>query len=213
MKNKRPVYGLIVCGGNSERMGTDKCMLDYHGLPQWQYIFNMLEDLCDAVLISGSQQQQALWPASLPVIADDEQYSGMGPLVALLTAADKYPEVDFLLIGCDYPLLTSVDIRQLIASYHSKEHTAAVWNKEEELYEPLIAVYTLDTVAAAQKLYSDGKRNYSLQFMLQEVNAFKVDLHAENRRSIDTPQQYLAVKQLVRDAALRNDQISEGTVF
>ena len=211
MDKRRLLYGLVVCGGNSKRMGIDKCMLDYHGLPQWQYIFNNVKDLCDAILISCNLQQLNLLPSSLAVITDDERYSGKGPMAALLSAAAKYPDVDFLLIGCDYPLLTPIDIKQLVVSYYNKEQTTAGWNKVEEVYDPLIAIYTAESIVAAQELFAEG--NHSLQFVLREVNAFKVELSSVNMKSVDTPQQYLAVKQLLRDAALKNDQISEGTVF
>src|SRR5688500_16599101 len=107
------VYGLVVCGGKSTRMGTDKSMLNYYGEPQRYHLYNMLSKLCERVFISCNAEQAANIPDKYSVIIDDNQYGDIGPMVALLTALDKYPNVSFLAVGCDYPHLRIEELDRL----------------------------------------------------------------------------------------------------
>ena len=34
--------GLVLSGGQSSRMGTDKALIDYHGIPQYAYVYDLL---------------------------------------------------------------------------------------------------------------------------------------------------------------------------
>ena len=48
------LHGLVVCGGQSTRMGMDKSQLQYHGVPQREWLYELLQPLCEDVYISLS---------------------------------------------------------------------------------------------------------------------------------------------------------------
>jgi molybdopterin-guanine dinucleotide biosynthesis protein A len=50
--------GLILVGGQSVRMGTDKSQLSYHGKPQWQYLYDLLLPFCQKTYLSCRQNQK-----------------------------------------------------------------------------------------------------------------------------------------------------------
>src|SRR4051812_39594577 len=107
------VYGLVVCGGKSSRMGKDKSMLDYHGKPQRYYLYEMLEPLCEQVFISCSKEQAATIPSEYKIIEDAAEYEDIGPMAALLSAFKKYPKASFIAVGCDYPFINDHHLNKL----------------------------------------------------------------------------------------------------
>ena len=44
--------GLVIAGGKSTRMQQDKAMIQYHGMPQYQYVYNILQPFCSETFIS-----------------------------------------------------------------------------------------------------------------------------------------------------------------
>src|ERR1051325_6308775 len=108
------LFGLVVCGGKSNRMGEDKSLLNYYGIPQRYYLYEMLQPFCKKVFISCNRNQLKSISEKYNLIADDPLYENTGPMAALLTAFEKYGDASFLFIGCDYPLLKKEDLEKLV---------------------------------------------------------------------------------------------------
>lgn len=183
------MYGLVVCGGKSTRMGTDKSMLNYHGQPQRYYLYEMLSELCERTFISCNMQQAATIPDKYAVIIDDEQYGDIGPMVALLTAFDKYPDASFLVVGCDYPHLQKEELKRLLEVSLQYKKSTALYNIEGKSIEPLISVYQLDIISQLKRNFIQNKQ--SLRALLEDVNVYIIEpLNYMSIISIDNLQQY-----------------------
>ena len=48
-----PLYGLVLTGGRSTRMGRDKAALEYGGQAQADRAFDLLARVCDKVFVSA----------------------------------------------------------------------------------------------------------------------------------------------------------------
>ncbi|NNE77041.1 MAG: NTP transferase domain-containing protein, partial [Pricia sp.] len=46
------IYGLVLAGGKSSRMGKDKGLIPYHGMPQREYLYHLLGRVCDKTFLS-----------------------------------------------------------------------------------------------------------------------------------------------------------------
>ena len=183
------VYGLVVCGGKSTRMGTDKSMLNYHGQPQRYHLYEMLNGLCEHVFISCNKEQAATIPDKYAVIVDDEQYGDIGPMVALLTAFDKHPDASFLVVGGDYPHLQIEELDRLIKVSLQTNKPTSLYNIESEFIEPLISVYQHNIKYQLDQNFQQNK--YSLRLLLEDVNAHVIEpLNYMSIISIDNLQQY-----------------------
>ena len=74
------LHGLVVCGGQSTRMGMDKSQLQYHGVPQREWLYELLQPLCEDVYISCNAEQAAEIGDSYPTITDATIYRNIGPV-------------------------------------------------------------------------------------------------------------------------------------
>jgi molybdenum cofactor guanylyltransferase len=180
--------GLVLCGGQSGRMGTDKSMLQYFDKPQRYHVYDMLQPLCEAVFISGKKQQAGSIEPGYSFVADNDSYQDAGPIAALLTAFESLPQKHLLLIGCDYPFLTVAELEKF-STCCKNGHVAAFYNGDEEIFNPMLAWYPQHCHAPLKKMYES--KQYSLKHFLYESSANKF-IPADKRSllSIDTPGDY-----------------------
>ena len=54
-----PLFGLVLAGGKSQRMGEDKGLINYHGKIQREYMADLLDDICEETFISCRPEQAA----------------------------------------------------------------------------------------------------------------------------------------------------------
>jgi molybdopterin-guanine dinucleotide biosynthesis protein A len=163
------LYGLVLSGGKSSRMGTDKGMLLYHDKPQSYHVYEMLGSFCERVFISCRADQLAAIPGDYKSLADLPVYKNTGPMGALLTAFTAFPGKSFLLIGCDYPYLTETDIREFLSIAIPAGTSAAFYNASHELFEPVLAMYHPRSAAGLFDSYANGE--HSLQGFLRSIDA------------------------------------------
>lgn len=164
------LHGLVVCGGQSTRMGMDKSQLQYHDVPQREWLYELLQPLCEDVYISCNAEQAAEIGDSYPTITDATVYRHIGPMAALLSAYRMFPEDSFLLLGCDYPYIKRGDIQKLVREYNGR--TTVFFNDEENVYEPLLGIYTPEIRDIVLAQHDMGQ--YSLQWILKQANAQKI---------------------------------------
>jgi len=183
------LYGLVVCGGQSSRMGTDKSMLVYYGMPQMYYLYDMLEKLCNKTFLSCNVAQSEEIPNDYNLIIDTPKYTNSGPMAAIFSAFEKYPEANFLVVGCDYPFIKSEHLAYLIDSFSGDALAASYYNEKEKVREPLLAIYRSECYAEILMLFEKG--DYSLNHFLKDIDAQKIiPSSPEIIISIDTKEEY-----------------------
>ncbi|WP_276134433.1 molybdenum cofactor guanylyltransferase [Polluticoccus soli] len=178
-------YGLVVCGGKSSRMGTDKSLVNYHGKPQRYHLYELMKPHCERVFISCNALQVPDIPSEYEVLVDDPEYGDIGPMAALLTAFKQHPEASFMVVGCDYPFFSQAHIEQLSKATLQSENAAAFYNADNEFYEPLLAGY--QSIVKHTLELNFRLKNLSLQRILKEVSADIIEAGDEMAiQSIDT---------------------------
>ena len=194
-------HGLVVCGGQSTRMGRDKSLLDYHGIPQRYFLYRLLQPFCKKVFISCNTIQANNIVAGYEFITDHEKYANIGPMAAILSAFEAYPNDPFLVIGCDHPFIREEDIQQLLKGRDDGAAAVSFFNEEADVYEPLLSIYEKNMVVRLQENFH--RQQYSLQSILKEVNSRKIlPRNLSAIQSIDTfPDHLLAIEQIKREAA------------
>ena len=151
----RPVYGLVLAGGKSRRMGHDKALLDHNGQSQLAYVAGVLDACVEKVFVSTRPDQ-----------ADDEQraqyaqivdrYDDLGPVAGILSALEEKPEVDWLVVACDLPNIDEQTIRYLLEQRGGEQDFTAFTSSHDGLPEPLCAVYPSGCDSIIRQFVDEG---------------------------------------------------------
>jgi molybdopterin-guanine dinucleotide biosynthesis protein A len=155
VKRYRQVAGFILAGGASSRMGRDKGLLDFGGVPLILHTAQLLEPLVAEVTVVGSPSRYA--KLGLRAIADDadgelgQDRLGCGPLAGIATALAATRSRWNLIVACDLPYLSAEWLDWLL-SRTLRSRGEAIVPRTERGIEPLAAAYRRecgDRVAAA----------------------------------------------------------------
>jgi molybdopterin-guanine dinucleotide biosynthesis protein A len=135
-------------------MGSDKGVIKWHGAEQRYYMANMLRKVCDRVFISCRADQQNEIDSAYNLLPDT--VDGSGPLIAILSAFNAYPEAAWLIVACDLPLLDSDTINYLIANRDSEKIATTYRSPFDSLPEPLITIWEPQSREVILSYYNDG---------------------------------------------------------
>lgn len=135
-----PLYGLLLAGGSSSRMQRDKAMLDYHGLPQLDWAFQLLLRHCERVYVSvRAQHAHDPTRARFPQIVD--AWTDLGPIAGIASAQAVHPEAAWLVMACDLPFVGDATLRHLVAHRDPGAAVTAYRSASDGLPEPLCSIY------------------------------------------------------------------------
>ncbi|RYC52651.1 NTP transferase domain-containing protein [Flagellimonas olearia] len=138
-KTAPKLYGLVLAGGKSTRMGSDKGLITYHDVPQQEYLYQLLEQLCDVVFLSVREEQESSVDKAYKTIVDRNEYRG--PFNGILSAHASHPNVAWLVLACDLPLLDLESIKQLVEQRDSDSSATSFATNQTKLPEPLITIW------------------------------------------------------------------------
>ena len=171
MKNitQLPINGLILSGGLSTRMGEDKRLINYHGISQEQYLFDLLKTYCSEVYVSINRNQNT----DLPHIFDLD-LSIKSPIVGIISAFEKNPETAWLVVACDMPFVNREAIEYLIKHRNPDKFATAFENQEEHFPEPLLTIYEPKIFKKLNQAVSQGKKSPMKVLQRLEVELLEV---------------------------------------
>jgi molybdopterin-guanine dinucleotide biosynthesis protein A len=151
----KPIFGLVLAGGESRRMGRDKALLDRNGQSQLAFIADLLGECVDRVFVSTRADQDADTERSqYDQIVD--RYDNIGPVAGILSALEEYPDVDWLVLACDLPNINKETIKHLLDSRDGEQPFTAYTSSHDGLPEPLCAVYHSGCNDIVQAFVNDG---------------------------------------------------------
>ena len=191
------VTGVILAGGKSSRMGSNKALLPYRGGRFIEAIHRQLSVLFDEVLVVTNTPEQYAFLGCRMV---SDLYPGMGALAGLHAGLAHSRTPHIFAVACDMPHLNDTLIRTLVARRHQAE---VVIPEGEKGLEPLHAVYSRSCLPAMEMaLRTDQKRIVSFfdQAEVRLVPRGKIaalDPDYTSFRNINTPEDY---RQLVQSA-------------
>ena len=134
------LFGLVLAGGASTRMRTDKAALQYHGQPQLQWAFDLVSKVCAASFVSvRPDQRDDAARGSYPQIVDRQP--GTGPIAGISAALLEHPKAAWLVLACDLPFLTERTLQHLIAHRDPHKIATAYRSAHDGLPEPLCAIW------------------------------------------------------------------------
>jgi molybdopterin-guanine dinucleotide biosynthesis protein A len=195
--------GIVLCGGQSSRMGRPKAWLPFAGEVMLARVVRLLgEVVAPLVVVAAPGQDVPGLPPGVAVVRDPER--GRGPLQGLaagLEALRGRADAAYL-SSCDVPFLRPAFVRRMVELLG--EHTACVPRVEGYLH-PLAAVYRLEVAPVAARLLAEDRLRPAFLFdavptrVVTAEELAEADPTLQSLRNLNTPAEY--------EAALRDAEV------
>ncbi|MEX0314738.1 MAG: NTP transferase domain-containing protein [Allomuricauda sp.] len=163
-KNVPKLYGLVLAGGKSTRMGSDKGLLKYHSVPQQEYLYNLISQVCDAAYLSIRKDQENDEVTRFNVIADQNEYRG--PFNGMLSAHKAHPEAAWLVLACDLPLMDLSSLEKLVQNRDPEKLATSYATKKTGLPEPLITIWEPKGLKTAMSYLESAESSCPRKFLI-----------------------------------------------
>lgn len=173
--------GIVLCGGQSLRMGKDKGLLINSKKITWaQQAFSLLSKLDLEVAFSVNKNQFPSYKRvffSHKLITDMKEPKMQGPLLGIMSAHCEYPKQDLLVLACDMIEMTLEVVTFLHQQYLEQPGYDAYIFKENNAPEPLCAIYS----AGGMKIISDKNKKhelekFSLMYAIEQMNVLHIPI-------------------------------------
>jgi len=196
MKAATPkLNGLVLAGGKSLRLGIDKGTINWHGKEQRYYLADLLQKFCNEVYISCREEQQGEIESQYQTLTDT--FFGLGPYGAILSAFREQPNVAWLVIACDLPLVDE-DIIRFLADNRNLSSTGTTFESPfDGLPEPLITIWEPKSYPTLLSFLSQG---YSCprKALINSNSTVLKPSNPEALMNVNTQEEYQRVQELLK---------------
>src|ERR1035437_2601435 len=200
MKRFENVAAFILAGGASSRMGRDKGLLEFGGVPLIFRTAHLLMPIVATVTVVGSPNRYAV--LGLHAIADEvvrEEGTSQGPLAGIASALRTTSTPWNLILACDLPYLT-VDWLNWLLSRAMDSRAQIVVPRTSQGLEPLAAVYHRECAETIDAAIARGVRRVTdavAELRSEPVHASEwrgFDSDGLVLRNMNAPEDYEAAK-------------------
>lgn len=180
--------GIVLCGGQSLRMGKDKGLLIGSKKITWaQQAFSLLSKLDIEVALSINKTQYPVYKRvfiSHQLVPDSRDLTIKGPLLGILTAHQEFPKDDLIVLACDMIEMTMEILQRLQQAYEQQPGYDAYIFKTTQIVEPLCAIYTAKGLKKmADKIKKAGLEKCSLMTVLDQINVHALTTEPEWKKA------------------------------
>jgi molybdopterin-guanine dinucleotide biosynthesis protein A len=196
------IGGIVLCGGQSSRMGRPKAWLPFGDELMLQRVVRILSQVVEPIVVVAAPDQDVPpLPPDVTIARDEER--GQGPLQGLAAGLKA-------LVGrcdaayassCDVPFLQPAFVQRLIdllGDYQICVPCASGY------HHPLAAVYRLEVVDNVERLLAQKRMRPAFLFdevrtrIVDAAELTDVDADLRSLRNLNTPQEYeTALRELI----------------
>ena len=199
------ITGVILAGGKSTRMGTDKALLALNGKPFIQHVAEAFQNVFTKVVISANTAAYDF--LLLPVLRD--VYPDCGPLGGIHSALMTTAAEAVFFCSCDTPFMNSSVIRFVVNRPLPDQVTLVLGGN---CLQPLCGVYKRGCLPVIEKQLK--RREYSVQHFIAKLSTTILSYPPENLETgvnplmnINTPIDYEQCVQISREMKRTRDII------
>ena len=190
--------GVVLCGGQSSRMGLPKATLPFGPEVLLQRVVRLLSQAVQPIVVVAAPGQ------ALPDLPDDvdivrDEHESRGPMEGLrvgLSALRGRCRRAYA-TSCDVPLLKPDFVRRVAALAEEGSEAAAV-PRTEGYFHPLAAVYAIEVVIEIDRLLAADQRRLASLFdrvptrVIEAAELLDVDPSLDSLKNMNQPADYLA---------------------
>jgi len=192
------ITGIILAGGKSSRMGTNKALLKINGITIIEHIFKVISSLTQNIIISSNSDEYNFLRCQ---ILHDE-IENIGPAGGIYTCLKNSKTVKNIILSCDTPFINADLIKYIIESSEDYDSTIPICN---DFVEPLAGIYSKNIINIIEN--EIGKNNFSIfkiikksNYKLLEINE-KLNFYNKNMfLNINNLNDYNNIKQLTDES-------------
>lgn len=193
------LVGVVLMGGQSTRMGSDKSQLevsssilrpDEKNVSRTTFAELALAKLkcyVDKVYFSINKEQQDLNFENTIL----DEYENEGPLSGIISAL-RATQASILVLGVDMPLVRKQTIKNLIKHRNWDLLTTTYYDDKNAKWEPMLSIWEIETLPALEKYFDAGGR--SIQKFLNQFGNQRVQIdNLEEFKNVNTMEEYQAL--------------------
>jgi len=187
--------GIVLCGGQSTRMGSSKALLPFGPETMLQRVARLLSTVVSPlVVVAAPEQELPALPAAVIITRDERP--GRGPLEGLRAGLKALPagfEIAYV-TSCDVPLLVPEFVLRMVDLLG--DHDISVV-EIDGFAHPLSAVYRRQTLPYIEDLLARDRLRPAFLFdavrtrRVQREELVSVDPELSTLRNLNTPDDYL----------------------
>jgi molybdopterin-guanine dinucleotide biosynthesis protein A len=181
------MLGIILCGGESTRMGSDKGLLILNEKTWTQRALENLSLLGIPVKISVNYNQYPHYKSEFPsveLIVDEPSLAVKGPLLGVLSSHLKYPYEDLFILACDMPLMEPDLLNELYSRYQHQTTSGAIVFTNNGEWEPLCGIYSATGLSYILSLLRSGQiMQHSMKNVLEHLITKSIPLRSEQKNA------------------------------
>jgi len=117
--------GIILCGGQSKRMGTNKALLKLGKLTMIEHVIQIMQPICGEIILSVNNADLDF----LPYRKIKDKIDGIGPIAGFHSSLMETNAEENLVISCDTPFITSQFLNLLISNSKGFDIVLPVYHK------------------------------------------------------------------------------------
>lgn len=155
-ENLDQLGGIVLCGGQSRRMGRSKANLPFGNERLLQRVVRLIGEACHPIVVVAAEGQELpSLPETIRIVRD--QRPELGPLEGIrrgLTALTNDALYAYV-TSCDVPFISAAFIREVSRLRRDAEIAIA---RDNHHYHPLAAVYGTHLAKRAAQLLDKGQR-------------------------------------------------------
>jgi FdhD protein len=188
------VTGVILAGGESRRMGSDKSLLPIQGARFIDHVYTRMAALFDEVIIvtNSPELYREIGCRKVPDI-----YYAQGALAGVHSGLAHAKTGGIFVVGCDMPFVSPAVVQKICA--HADEGDLVIPHSSSG-HEPLHAFYSKECLPAMEQVLDAGQKRIMLVFdqvKLIELPASEVrqlDPEEKSFQNINTPEDYFRLR-------------------
>ena len=150
----RNITGIILAGGKSSRMGTNKALLKIEREPIISLLIKKIENFFNNIIIISNSPNEFEFTGKKVF---EDYYPGFGPLAGIHSGLKNSTTEKNFIISCDLLLINSEAIDYLLKFNTQKE---AILYKEKSFIQPLCGIYYKRVFLIAESLLKNYKTNF-----------------------------------------------------
>lgn len=163
---------IVLVGGEARRAGgREKYFFQYDGKTFLEHLINSLGSVVDEIILVARDPAQCARFSGIPgIFITNDIRKGIGPIGGIHAGVQKAKGALLFVVACDMPCVNTLVVERLFSLIDA--HDAVIPRWDDEMIEPLHAVYRRDALLA----YLRGHHSRSLRGMVRQLEVKFVDI-------------------------------------